>query len=110
VAGALVVVVVAGALVVVVVAGALVVVVVAGALGCLVFTLVVDATWCHDRWLANLAPEAPRTAEDLTVARALLLIAKELTVAPELLLTAEELTSAASATATTIPPARARRR
>jgi hypothetical protein len=97
-----------GALVVVV-SGALVVEVVASALGCLVFTLGVVAPRWRDRPLGNLAPEAPRTVEELTVAPAPLL-AKEVTVAPELLLTAKELTSAASATATIIPPARARRR
>jgi hypothetical protein len=135
VAGARVVVVVAGARVVVVVAGARVVVVVAGALGCLAFslevvaldclilTVVVFVVWCQDGPMEVLAPEVPPAtedlttareslliAEDLTAARELLLIAKDLTVAPELLLTANELTSAASATATTIPPAKARRR
>jgi hypothetical protein len=102
VAGAAVVVVVAGAAVVVVVAGAAVVVagaavVVAGALRSLVFTLVVVVTRCQDRWLRGFALEVPLTAA-------------ELTVAPEVLLTAEELASTASVTATTIPPAKVRRR
>jgi hypothetical protein len=109
VAGAWVVVVVAGAWVVVVVAGAWVVVVVAGGLGCLLI-LVVVVTSCRDRTLGEVAPGAPRTTEDFTVALAPLLIARELTVAPELLLTAREFTSAASPIATTIPPARVRRR
>jgi hypothetical protein len=46
--------------------------------------VVVVVRWCQDRWLGG--------------------------VAPEVLLTAKELTSAAIATATTIPPAKARRR
>jgi len=75
-----------------------------------VVVVVVVARRCHDRWLGRVAPALLLIAEDLTFAPALLLIAEDLTVAPELLLTAKELTSAASATATTIPPAKVRRR
>jgi hypothetical protein len=84
------------ALVVVVVAGALVVVVV-GALGCLLHPMVGVATRYQDSWLGGLVPDVLPTAEKLTVA-------------PEVLPNAIELTSAASATATTTPPARVRRR
>jgi hypothetical protein len=60
-------------------------VVVVGAAVVLVGTVVVVvARWCQARWFGG--------------------------VAPEVLLTANELTSAASATATTTPPARVRRR
>jgi hypothetical protein len=81
------VVVVVAATVVVVVAGT-VVVVVAGRVVVVVAGRVVLTgraivmTWCQERWLGGVAAEVP--------------------------LTAKELTSAASATATTIPPARVR--
>jgi hypothetical protein len=77
--------------------GVLALVVAAGALMSRVFPLVVIATPCQDRWLGSFALELPLTAE-------------ELTVAPEVPLTANELASTASVTATTIPPAKARRR
>jgi hypothetical protein len=81
---------------VVVVVGAWVVVVV-GALWCLVFTLALVAARCQDKWLGSFVTDV-------------LLAGKELTVAPEVLLAAKELASTASVTATTIPPAKARRR
>ena len=96
VVGAADVVVVTGTLEVVVVTGTLVVVVV-GALGCLLHTMVGVTTRYQDSWLGGLVPDALPTAEKLTVA-------------PEVPPTTIELTSAASATATTTPPARVRRR
>ncbi|MGP8149313.1 MAG: hypothetical protein ACLPXU_01230 [Acidimicrobiales bacterium] len=57
-----------------------------------------------------LAPEVLLSAKELILAEEVPRSAKELTVAPEMLLAAKELLSTASATAATIPPAKARRR
>jgi hypothetical protein len=81
----------------VVVVRALMVVVVVGALGCLLHPMAGVATRYQDSWLGGLVPDVLPTAEKLTVA-------------PEVPPTTIELTSAASATATTTPPARVRRR
>ncbi len=108
VAGARLVVVVVAGLVVVVVAG-LVVVVVAGASEVL-GVVAVPARCCQVRWLRGVAPEVLVRLKDLFLALEGPPRAKELTVAPEVLLAARELPSTASATATTIPPARVRRR
>jgi hypothetical protein len=108
VARAWVVVVVARAWVVVVVARAWVVVVVARA-WVVVGSVVVLARCRQDRWPGCGAPETLLSVKEWTLAR-VPLSARGLTVASEGLLAARELPSTASATATTIPPARARRR